>query len=122
MKKCLFYGTLRSGQEGKNSGREKVYNFNRFGGQIYQKTLRIKGFKMYSLGPYPCIAEGDGEITVELHDVEDQAAQYIAGMERGAGYQAKTVNIDGTDATIYYYERVPARIQNAEIKSGDWCD
>lgn len=119
-KKHLFYGTLRQ-----NGSKEKTYNFNRFGGQTYIKTLTIPGFKMINLGYYPGVIEGDGNIVVELHDVTEEAAQKIYFMEKGAGYLSKYIEIDGEMAIIYYC--TPGRIQqlnklDQEMPGGDWCN
>lgn len=118
-KKHLFYGSLRSGQ----------YNFNRFGPgtQKYIKTLRIPGFKMVNLGYYPCVTESDNlqdEITVELHEVSEGAAEKIYFMEKGAGYLPKYIEIDGEKCVIYFC--TPEFIkqsgkENNIIESGDWC-
>lgn len=120
MKKCLFYGTLR-----KNGPREKTYNYNRFGGQIYIKTLKIKGFKMADLGYYPCIFKADGEIVVELHNVESEAAKNIEMMELGAGYKFEDIDLDGEKARIYYYcgkNLSENRFKFQLIESGDWLN
>lgn len=117
MKKCLFYGSLR-----KNGPREKTYNFNRFGGQTYVKTLKIKGFDLYNLGSFPCITEGNGEITCELHNVENESARQIFWMEAGAGYKSKEIKIDGENAIIFYYPEKPQGKDQKLIQSGDWCN
>jgi gamma-glutamylcyclotransferase (GGCT)/AIG2-like uncharacterized protein YtfP len=123
----LVYGTLRRGDQ--NTSRDKVYNFNRFGGQKYIETLRLKGFSLYSLGPYPCVVEDkSGEITIELHEIENESLNYIDSMESGAGYDKQIVEIKSKElknkvfAGIYYYhsEDLPTRIKNNMIKSGDW--
>ena len=126
-KKHLFYGTLRKGHE--NVSRDKTYNYERFGSgtQKYIKTLRIPGYKMYDLGHYPCIVESDNnnkEITVELHEVNEEAAQKISFMEKGAGYLSKNIEIGEEKAIIYFYPKElinKLHCQDSEIKSGDWC-
>lgn len=124
----LSYGTLRSTNPG---GKDyKTYNFNRFGGQKYLKTLKISGFEMFSLGPYPTISEGNGEIVVELHSVdnENHAFDSIKMMESGAGYKEKQVNVEyngeNVTATIFYYPRarLTEQVLNQKIESGDWCE
>lgn len=131
----LSYGTLRKNDTGanqsNNSNRRKIYNFDRFGAgtQKYLKTLRLPGFSLYSLGPYPTISEGPDEITVELHEITDSRAMSgIRGMEGGAGYLEKNIEVENDgetiSATIFYYpkERLSARVLAAQIKSGDWCE
>lgn len=133
--KHLFYGTLRRGNidlddqilDGHKNN--KTYNYERFGAgtQKYIKTLRIPGFKMYNLGYYPCVIESDNledEITVELHEVNEDAAQKIYFMEKGAGYLSKRIEIDGEKSVIYFCTPGFVKQQNKQnnlIESGDWC-
>jgi len=127
----LTYGTLRAPENCPAELRKhKVYNHDRFGRgtQKYIKTLRIPGFQLFDLGPFPAICEGEGEITVELHEVTTDAFRNIEYMEQGAGYDSKVIQVDiegGTvEAKIYYMNKqdLPPRIlKNERIESGDWC-
>ena len=83
--------------------------------------LKIAGFDMYSLGPYPCIVKGTGRITVELHEVTDEAFQVIKMMEAGAGYLEGTINLKGLSVTIFYADKGMLPKGARQIKSGDWC-
>ena len=113
-KHILVFGSLR-----KNS--KRGYNFGRCGEQTFIKPLKLQGFEMYSLSAFPTICEGNGEITCELHSVDETTFARIGRMESGAGYKEKIVNIDGVDATIYVWDK--AQIERCElpkVKNGDW--
>lgn len=115
MQYFLFYGTLR-----KNGTPKQVYNYQRFGGQEFVKELRLPGFLMVNLRYYPCLIEGDGEVTVELHKVDDNAAYQIESMEASAGYSSKLIDIDGIQAKIFYHDR-KLNSEDTLIPSGNWC-
>ena len=114
----LFFGSLRQHSK-------RGYNFNRFSGQTYLKDYHLDGFEMYEVagGAYPAVCEGSGEIKVELHSVEDNAANYIEKMELGAGYTPKKISVyyndEKVDATMYVWpkERLTGK---PLVKSGDW--
>jgi len=125
----LSYGTLRRGNPSDPNNRDKTYNFQRFNGQKYIETLKVDGFELYNLGFYPCIAAGEGQVVVELHEVDPIALQSIDSMEAGAGYNKQEITIFSAElnqevsATIYSYNKrdLPAHILNKKIVSGDWC-
>lgn len=97
------------------------YNFNRFGGQTFIKSFTLKGYEMYDLGYYPAICPGDGEITVELHEVEKNSMDYIRRMESGAGYDELVLDILDTKASIFTMPKERfAGGRFPKIQNGDW--
>ncbi len=129
MKHLLVFGSLR-----KNS--ERGYNFDRFG-KGTQKLIHsfwLRGFEMFSLGSYPaiCPSKETKGIQVELHEVDDKAAESIERMEVGAGYTGIKVPISIPDqfaklghreieATIYTWPK--ERLESGrypKVESGDW--
>jgi gamma-glutamylcyclotransferase (GGCT)/AIG2-like uncharacterized protein YtfP len=115
MKYLLVFGSLRQNSK-------RGYNWNRFGGQTFVKNIPLTGYEMYSVGPYPTICEGEGVIQTELHTVEDSAFKKIQLMERGAGYDEKTVIIDGIEASIFVWNKSEIEESNLpRVESGDWC-
>ena len=107
------YGSLRKGE----------YNYERFGGDksfAYKGTFNIPGFKLYSLGPYPAVIEGDktDKLIVDILETTKDIAKSINNMEVGAGYSAEEVMVDGQVATIYVYDH-PIKETN-RVLSGDW--
>ncbi len=87
---------------------------------------------MYSLGSYPAVCPGNGSIIVELHEVQEKAAERIDNMEAGAGYTGVKVPISIPDslapkghreveATIYTWPK--ERLESGryqKVESGDW--
>lgn len=127
----LSYGTLRRGDlaadlDDKISDghkQNKTYNFCRFGenSQKFIKKLRLKGFSLVNLGPYPAaVKDQNGEITVELQEIESGAFENIYHMEKGAGYLSTTIEVEGVRAVIYYMADSRAA-KYPKIQSGDWC-
>lgn len=116
MNYVLVYGSLRKGE----------YNYDRFQqyypNQIqYLETFTVKGFDLYSLGPYPAIIPGKGELVVDLLLVSDAAKEGMDDMELGAGYIIETIELDNKDADIYIYNNTDYIKNNChQIKSGDW--
>lgn len=110
----LVFGSLREKSK-------RGYNFNRFGGQEFVKPVTLNGFEMYDLGAYPTICEGEGSIQCELHTVEPDAFKNIQRMEKGAGYEEKTVDVDGVQATIFVWDKKQIeRYGLKRVDSGDW--
>ncbi len=110
-----FYGSLRQGQYN-NRGKQ--------GGMEYQRTAVIPGFKLFSLGSYPCAIETgneDDKLTVDLFTVTGQGEYGIHSMELGAGYTYKEVDIDGTSFGIYVYPTSAlTRLHDRNVPDGDW--
>lgn len=108
------YGSLREG----------AYNYDRFvqyyGKEAFKKrsTEVIKGFDLYSLGPYPGIKQGEGPLTVDVFDCNEKVAEQIRRMEEGANYSALEVETSQGPATIWLYNGKVSE-QN-QVENGDW--
>lgn len=103
------YGTLRVGH----------YNFSRFDLTPVKESVVIKGFDLYDLGSYPCVEENPGEeITVDILECSEDTLQRIRRMEIGAGYNYKTIDIEGIECEIYYYNKIPNYA--TKIEHGDY--
>lgn len=118
MKYILVFGSLR-----KYSSRG--FNFNRFkayGEQIFIRNLVLDGYEMYSLGAYPAICPGDGQIKCELHSIAEDAYNLIQQMEINAGYREDFVKLEGgITASIFTMpkERL-LKFKVPKMESGDW--
>jgi gamma-glutamylcyclotransferase (GGCT)/AIG2-like uncharacterized protein YtfP len=93
-----------------------VYGTLRRGGD----TIRIPGFEMYSNHVYPACIRGNGEITVEVHEV---TANDLVHLDRYEGvphlYTRETVEINGIPTFIYLWAReISPRMPR--VVSGDW--
>jgi len=106
--KLLVYGSLRS--EGYNNRSQ----FKSLG------LTKIKGYKLYSLGPYPGINEGeeDDELVCEILEVSPKDAQWIDRMEIGAGYRLEKKTVDGHECTLYVHNRDLS--ERPHVEHGDW--
>ena len=110
-----FYGSLRNG----------MYNHGYFkNGLEYLGTETITGFKLFSLGSYPCIIETGNEedtVVVDLFNADNATATRIHSMERGAGYDYKDIEINGKDFGIYTYTRDSLNaLSDRHVPGGDW--
>lgn len=110
-----FYGSLRSGMYNHSFHRE---------GMEYHKTVVIPGFKLFSLGAYPCAiftGDGDDKLTVDLFTVTGSTEYNIYRMEIGAGYEYMEVPIDGKNFGIYVYPTSSlSRLEGRNVPDGDW--
>jgi gamma-glutamylcyclotransferase (GGCT)/AIG2-like uncharacterized protein YtfP len=104
------YGSLRKGM-----GNHRVLERN--DAQLLS-TERVKGFKMFSLGAYPFICHGDGEITIEVYSVP------ITGMvdlDRLEGYPSfydrEMIETSKGKAWVYFIDDRDGRVP---VPDGDW--
>lgn len=119
MRRILVYGSLRKDE----------YNYQSFkklfGDEYnYIRTIKIKGFDLFSFGAYPGIKESenlDQELTVDIMECSEDCHKAITRMELGAGYKIVTVKDDeDIDCDIYVYEY---SVNNCKkVNSGDWSD
>lgn len=117
MPHIAVYGTLRKGH----------YNHDRFPMQWQsgiKNPVRIQGYKLYDLGPYPCVVytgNPKDETTFEIYHVTQQTKNVIDAMEFGAGYDEKKQPITNeVMASIYVFDQAPLRA--TEIVSGDYTE
>jgi len=106
-KLIAVYGSLRKGE----------YNYSSRD-LNYIKTVTIPGFDLFSLGAYPGIRPGEGNLVIDIMECDVQTKQGIDRMEIRAGYSAESINIDGLNCTIYVYKHDVNPDQLVE--SGDW--
>lgn len=110
-----FYGSLRNG----------MYNHAYMSsGMEYQKTTEITGFKLYSLGSYPCVIKTgntDDKLTIDLFTVTGNMESRIHNMELGAGYDYEEIQVDGESYGIYVYDSSAlGSVKDRYVPSGDW--
>jgi len=106
-----FYGSLRKGMD----------NYERYrDAMVYLYSIRLKDFKLYSRGLYPCVAKSTPEnsVLVEVFRITDpQLEKEIHEMEMEEGYVYEEVLINDQRVGIYVFEN----IENfKEVESGDW--
>lgn len=123
MKKIFaFYGTLRMGN----------YNYNSIikgqkGVDYLGEATIPEGYKMFSLGGYPMLMKDETATTpivVDLFEIDnDKVSSPIERMERGAGYEEHTIEINGMNCVVWVGK--PSQLPYLEkwcsvVKSGDW--
>lgn len=107
------YGSLRQGK-----GNHRILNNEQ---TEYLGTCRVEGFDMYSMGSFPFITDGDGEITVEVYRVTDETtAQRLDNLEGYPSfYNRKQVQTEYGLAWIYFINDYDvSRYQ--PVSDGDW--
>ncbi|MGB9928950.1 MAG: gamma-glutamylcyclotransferase family protein [Methanosarcina sp.] len=114
-----LYGSLRNG----------LYNNKRFDLQNKSEFLgitKIKGYALYSLGPYPGIYPSeDSSVIVEVRRFSGkqqlEVAKSIDYMELFGGYHRENINLEiagqKIKAFIYVYDQKP---ESEIIEHGDW--
>ena len=122
MNNILVYGSLRK-TEYNNTGR----------GMEYLETGKLPGFDLYSLGSYPGIKPGKGEVVVEAFKCDSETALGIYRMEIGAGYTTKTYTVADLrklgfkleqfkeDETFIVYPYDHEVEEDWKVEHGDWC-
>jgi len=119
----VVYGSLRKG----------CYNcasYERAYGDGYQQLTQawITGYKLYSLGAYPCVVftgEEEDKLLVDIYQCSRECHNSIYRMEIGAGYYAKTIEVMGDDGNayegiIYCYEESDYTEKLERVVDGDW--
>jgi gamma-glutamylcyclotransferase (GGCT)/AIG2-like uncharacterized protein YtfP len=106
-----FYGSLRRGMS----------NYERYKEALnYKFSARLKGYKLYSMGQYPCIIKSpeSHSVHVEIFKITNSTLEkQIHEMELEEGYAYKDIIIDGNEIGIYFFNS----FENfREVPGGDW--
>lgn len=123
MRYILVYGTLR--RYSPNN-----WNYQRFGPQNFIENITLPNYAMFALPHYPTVCPSDNpddKIICELQEVEGNIYSMIEAMERGAGYEKVSVNINTMSrnnlaASLFVWPQ--DRIKKyglKKIESGDWA-
>jgi gamma-glutamylcyclotransferase (GGCT)/AIG2-like uncharacterized protein YtfP len=109
-----FYGSLRKGM-----GNYLIYQH----GLTYLYSIRLKGFKLFSMGPYPCAVETGSptdSVLAEVFKITDSKIENsIHQMELRVGYYFKDVIVNKNPVGIYLFSS-PANYP--EVVGGDWVE
>lgn len=87
---------------------------------LYLFSARLKGYKLYSMGQYPCAVRtgSDDAITVEVFETaSEEAAAAIHQLELDEGYFCDEVLLNGMTVKIYLYRDSG---NYKEVPGGDW--
>jgi gamma-glutamylcyclotransferase (GGCT)/AIG2-like uncharacterized protein YtfP len=107
--KIAVYGSLKKGFHNhallERNGATKV------------STERINGFIMHSMGFFPAIVPGDGEVTVEVYEAPDSAMPSLDRLEGYPSlYDRKEVSTSVGPAWIYFMQNNEGPI----VQGGCW--
>jgi gamma-glutamylcyclotransferase (GGCT)/AIG2-like uncharacterized protein YtfP len=86
----------------------------------YVGEFRVSGFEMYSNGAYPYAAEGDGEITVDVFEIDDETLARLDMLEGyPVHYDRKEIVVD--DELTWIYVGAREWVSNLpKVAGGDW--
>ncbi|MDD2438937.1 MAG: gamma-glutamylcyclotransferase [Methanosarcinaceae archaeon] len=116
-----LYGSLREG----------LYNFQRFAlpeNSEFLGVIRIEGYALYSLGPYPAVYPISGafvlaEVRKFAGKEQLKTAKSIDYMELFGGYHREYVELliagKKLKSVIYVYDEKP---ETEKVESGDWIE
>ena len=111
--KIAVYGTLRRG--------EGNWSYFLKGRSAYLKTAVISGFRMVTNGAYPYAIEFEGNITVDLFEIDEDTLERLDYLEGyPSHYNRKLIDVGDDQAWIYYTENKEFLKRYAEVPSGDW--
>lgn len=74
------------------------------------KPAKLKGFSLYSLGQFPAVWPGDGEVIGELHEYDEEHCEYVLRrIDRIEGF-------DGTQHSFYFRREIEVETEDGEIE------
>ncbi len=87
--------------------------------------VRVPGHVMHSLGEYPGVVPGEGEITAELYELPRPGVLGVLDEVEGLGldppaYRRELVDVGGAPAWMYIYNGDLAG--RDRVDSGDWLN
>lgn len=111
MKKLVaVYGSLRRG----------LHNSYLLKGSIPLGKYVVNGFDMYSLGGFPAIIFGSGDITIELYEVDTPTFKRLDNLEGFPTFYDRTqVDTPRGSAWIYFQHEIPSK---EKVDDGDWFE
>lgn len=104
------YGTLRRG-----FGNHRLLANGRMLGEC-----RLDGWEMYSLGDFPAVVPGDGEIVCEVYEIDQAILNRLDHLEGYPNfYNRGLVVTPHGKAWMYYLDTLTGR---PRVESGDWSE
>lgn len=110
--KVAVYGSLRQG----------MGNHGLLSGLKPLSTTTVKGFDMYSYGAFPFITDGEGEVTVEVYEVDsDNRADRLDMLEGYPSFydRKQVITEDGETVWVYF---IADQRNDTPVKNGDWVE
>jgi len=92
----------------------------------YLADAKVKGWDMYSFGPYPMAVPGDGTIAVELYAVDSQTLRSLDGLEGYPRFYDRKVVECWTEwcpVEAWMYFGTPDQVERLpQVGSGVWTE
>lgn len=84
----------------------------------------LSGFDMYSMGSFPCVYHGDGDITVEVYEVsKERLLGPLDSLEGHPGfYRREPVETSQGLAWLYVMVSGQYKIPANQVHNGDWYE
>lgn len=117
--RIAVYGSLR---EGEYNYERIAHNFGKSSIRTLASGVKVSGYDLYDLGPYPAISKGENELIVDVISVDSSAYTFIKRMELGAGYQEDSVKIKSYGDVLIYTFPPNSFPENRLVPSGDWSE
>ncbi|HCT3368713.1 TPA: gamma-glutamylcyclotransferase [Proteus mirabilis] len=107
--RIIVYGSLR-----RNQGNHHWMTYAQLLGEY-----KLAGYKLYDLGFYPAVVEGDGEIECEVYRITPSILTELDELKKNdQDYKRQLISTPYGSAWIYLYQKPVDGVR--EIKSGDW--
>lgn len=107
--KVAVYGSLRQGM-----GNHRVLGDSPLLGQA-----RVSGFEMFSLGGFPFVRHGEGDITIEVYEVNEHTSMRVDMLEGyPLFYNREQIDTPYGQAWIYFIDR--QETTSPPVTHGDW--
>lgn len=107
----FVYGTLRKGEANHHYLAQS---------QCLDSCQSGLDYKLYDLGEYPAVSDGNTAISGEVYLIDDHTLQALDKLEDvPVEYRRETIETPFGTAWIYLYQD-SSKLVN-EIVSGDWC-
>ncbi len=98
-----------------------VYGILRGREELIKENIEVKGFRMYSCGPFPKVFhDSERSIKGDIIEVDDKELFSIDNMEHGAGYHDHWITIEGEKVKMYVGNDESTFNEDELVMSGDW--
>lgn len=106
------YGTLREGH-----GNHRLLE----GSKYHGTEQSVPEFTLNSLGGLPALTAGEGEVVIELYEVDDATFSRLDQLEGYPDfYDRRVIPTSRGEAWVYFMHDLSDRWHSEVIKSGDW--
>jgi gamma-glutamylcyclotransferase (GGCT)/AIG2-like uncharacterized protein YtfP len=108
--RVFVYGTLKQGGA----------NHSVLQGARLEGPALLEGWRLYDLGPYPCVVEGPGTVSAEAYQISQSILPRLDALEGYPSLYNRRLVRDqtGREGWLYFMETLPPGAQR--VASGRW--